>query len=757
MPLYDPSQIPSADEVNQAHINSDVDKSRLSQHHTLGVSATQASPGNHNHDGITSVKIKASDLDGVVSAANGLPTGGTAGQILAKNTATNFDATWIDNYTSEIKHQVKLGEAISKGQAVYVSSSNGTNMIVSKASNATEATSSKTMGLLETGGALNDFVYVVVEGLLDGLDTSSATAGDPVWLGTNGNLIYGLANKPVAPAHLVFIGIVTRVQSVNGEIFVKPQNGFELNEIHDVLISSKANGDLLQYESSTNLWKNKPQSTLTISPSQVTGTAVITTDSRLSDARTPTAHASTHASAGSDPISISNTQVSGLGTSSTRNVPATGNASSTEVVLGTDTRLTDSRTPTAHTHGNISNAGIISATVTATNPVKVLITDASNTAGMLTTTGANTNTFLRGDGTWNIPPGTYALPKATSTTLGGVELFDNTVQTTAANSVTTTAGRTYGLQLNAADQAVVNVPWVGFSNPMTTAGDIIYGGTSGTATRLAPSTTNGWVLTYDTALSAPKWAAASGGGGSFTGGTLTSNLTLTPGTTTVSPLTFQTGTVGSNLLTTAAAGAREYDGTVFYQTSNATTGRALEVQEYFWACPTAGVNLDFTTTATAKSIIDSATKGLTLVAGTTYEFELYMTVSHTFVLGSSQAGSFGLTFTTVSGSPSVGYVYQFDTGSNTTGFNNAITLTTLAQRTTGTQTFSAAITTGSRFSIIRAKGIIRVTGTGSTKFYPSVSVSATNADNGWVVNNGSFLKVKPVGNGTVSEVGSAWT
>jgi len=87
---------------------------------------------------------------------------------------------------------------------------------------------------------------------------------------------------------------------------------------------------------------------ITIAPSQVTGTAVITTDSRLSDSRTPTSHASTHASAGSDPITIANTQVTGLGTASTKNAPSTGNASSTEVVLGSDTRLTNSRTPSTH-------------------------------------------------------------------------------------------------------------------------------------------------------------------------------------------------------------------------------------------------------------------------------------------------------------------------------------------------------------------------------------------------------------------------
>ena len=59
----------------------------------------------------------------------------------------------------------------------------------------------------------------------------------------------------------------------------------------------------------------------------------------------------------------------------------------------------------------------------------------------------------------NVPWTEYTLPKANATTLGGIELFDATVQTTAANSVTTTNSRTYGLQLNGNDQGVVNVPW----------------------------------------------------------------------------------------------------------------------------------------------------------------------------------------------------------------------------------------------------------------------------------------------------------
>ncbi len=68
--------------------------------------------------------------------------------------------------------------------------------------------------------------------------------------------LYGVANKPSAPLHMVFIGIVTRKNSNNGEIFVKVQNGFELEELHNVAISSIANKNLLMYEAATSLWKN---------------------------------------------------------------------------------------------------------------------------------------------------------------------------------------------------------------------------------------------------------------------------------------------------------------------------------------------------------------------------------------------------------------------------------------------------------------------------------------------------------------------
>ena len=55
---------------------------------------------------------------------------------------------------------------------------------------------------------------------------------------------------------MVFIGIVTRVNSNNGEIFVKVQNGFELEELQNVIAETPSNGDLLRFNGSSNCWEN---------------------------------------------------------------------------------------------------------------------------------------------------------------------------------------------------------------------------------------------------------------------------------------------------------------------------------------------------------------------------------------------------------------------------------------------------------------------------------------------------------------------
>lgn len=74
--------------------------------------------------------------------------------------------------------------------------------------------------------------------------------------------------------------------------------------------------------------------------------------------------------------------------------------------------------------------------------------------------GGTSSQFLKADGTLDSNAYMTSVPTATSTVLGSVKLFSDTKQSVAANTISSTASRTYGVQVNAAGQLVVNVPWV---------------------------------------------------------------------------------------------------------------------------------------------------------------------------------------------------------------------------------------------------------------------------------------------------------
>lgn len=134
----------------------------------------------------------------------------------------------------------KAGQTITAGQVVYVTGASGTNVIIGLAQANTEVTSSRTIGVSESSLALNGTGYVITEGLMNvSILAPSALVGDPIWLSgtTAGGMLFGAANKPVYPYHIVYLGVVTRkTGNAINEIYVKVQNGFELDEISDVSI-----------------------------------------------------------------------------------------------------------------------------------------------------------------------------------------------------------------------------------------------------------------------------------------------------------------------------------------------------------------------------------------------------------------------------------------------------------------------------------------------------------------------------------------
>lgn len=311
---------------------------------------------------------------------------------------------------------------------------------------------------------------------------------------------------------------------------------------------------------------------------------------------------------------------------------------------------------------------------------------------------------------------------------------------------TDTTGRLRPANDNQADLGTSGQRWKNLYAVGAILNGLTLSGASSPITLNGSVGTSGQVLTSAGAGATPTWTTVSGG--SFTGGTLTSDLVLAAGSTTVEPLTFQ-----SNSSTpTTTSGAMDYDGTVFYSTSNTNPGRGLNTQNYYYAS-SADYGPDFSTSASVQSMLGTSTRGITVAAGTTYEYEFYATVQHQYVTNTGITGTYQITSTTVSGSPTVAVVHQIDYGSNTTSFTTATTLSTI--RTTGSVVFSAAISSGSRYNFIRAKGVIRVTGTGTTKIYPGLSLSAASGDNVWNIQNGLVFKLTPIGNGTVTTVG-AW-
>lgn len=186
----------------------------------------------------------------------GVPAGGLEGQILAKATGDDYDTVWMDNFAPNVELYVKnnTGTTLTKGSVVYITGSDGNNPLIGLADADTEGTSSKTIGFLKQQLATGEHGYVITEGILEGIDTTGATAGAPIWLSSNpGSFVYN--TPPAEPAHSVFLGVVIRVQSNNGKIYVKVQNGFELDELHGVKITSPTPGEALVYNGT--IWENQ--------------------------------------------------------------------------------------------------------------------------------------------------------------------------------------------------------------------------------------------------------------------------------------------------------------------------------------------------------------------------------------------------------------------------------------------------------------------------------------------------------------------
>jgi hypothetical protein len=246
----------------------------------------------------------------------GVPVGGATGHALTKRSATSFDTEWRDpsvrdsftlntgagavadvagkmawnatdgtmdlrlnaNVTLQVgQEHVKLcrnisGATISNGQVVRIVGSTGQALTVELADASGESTSAGTFGVATETIANNASGYVTLFGLVRGINTQGVAEGALLYLSETAGAFTDVS--PVAPAHRVILGYCVKASAGAGEIYVKVDNGYELEELHDVLVTARTTGDFIRWSGVTSRWENS-KSVMTTVPASATaaGTA----------------------------------------------------------------------------------------------------------------------------------------------------------------------------------------------------------------------------------------------------------------------------------------------------------------------------------------------------------------------------------------------------------------------------------------------------------------------------------------------------
>jgi hypothetical protein len=250
------------------------------------------------------------------------------------------------------------------------------------------------------------------------------------------------------------------------------------------------------------------------------------------------------------------------------------------VVLTTDSRLSDARTPSSHTHGNITNAGSIGTTsgqIVVTGTSGALTTaaqiSASSVSGLATVATTGSYNDLSNKPTI---PAAYTLPNATTTTLGGVIVGTGLGVSSGTVSVTYGTAASTACQGNDARLSDARTPLTHVHAASDITSGVIAAARLGTG--IADSTT---FLRGD-----GTWQVGTGGSGSgitqadadvryvnTAGDTMTGNLTVSAtGDRIVAVTSTSAGSASINVTSGANAGQLSQLGTTLYATNYASGG-----------------------------------------------------------------------------------------------------------------------------------------------------------------------------------------
>ena len=286
---------------------------------------------------------------------------------------------------------------ITKGQPVYAFGGTGDRLTVKLAYNTTDATSAQTVGLvLSSSIAANQKGLIIVNGQLDGLSifpTSTYADGDAIYLGATAGTITNV--KPSAPNHLVYLGFVTTANNGSaGRMYVRVQNGYELQELHNVKITSVANNDILKYNSSNSLWENSNA----LSTKQDTITLTTTGTSGSSTLVGSTLNIPVYAGAGSGTSIQTITGVAtGLGANTTRYNTVNGSTSESQVSIPLASAITINNLYVRTTATMPVNSSLQVTIVKNAVATSVSVTIAAGSAAGIYSDTTNNATFSAGD------------------------------------------------------------------------------------------------------------------------------------------------------------------------------------------------------------------------------------------------------------------------------------------------------------------------------------------------------------------------
>ncbi|MCA3573146.1 MAG: hypothetical protein IOC86_04465 [Aestuariivirga sp.] len=172
--------------------------------------------------------------------------------VITGTTAIDLAVAASTNMIVQVRNNT--GSTLTKGTAVYINGAVGQVPTVARAQANSDATSAQTLGVMSADLPNNTNGNVTVIGRVTGLDTSAFTDGQQLYLsGATPGALTG--TKPFAPTHLVYVAVVEHAHPTLGELFVKVQNGYELDELHDVAAQSPSNGQTIVFNSSTGLWE----------------------------------------------------------------------------------------------------------------------------------------------------------------------------------------------------------------------------------------------------------------------------------------------------------------------------------------------------------------------------------------------------------------------------------------------------------------------------------------------------------------------